>query len=292
VSVQLEQAIDTGGVASGHIPIRRIQPQRGLFRIDLPELWRFRELFFFLIWRDIKARYRQTILGGFWAIFRPFMQMIVFTLLLGGGIAKVETGTSLPYALFVFPGLLMWTYFSSGVSGGAAAITGNAGLVTKAYFPRIHLVLAAILAPVIDFMLALVVVVGLFAYYQMVPPWQIVLLPAFLGLAVVLVAGLGLWLSPLTVRYRDVPYALPFLLQIWMYVTPVLYPTSLIPAQYQWLIALNPFSGIALGARWAMVGGEPPSAVFLATSIGISAGLVLTGILYFRRREPSFPDFI
>ncbi len=273
------------------LPVRRIQANKGLLRIDMGELWRTRELLLFLMWRDIKARYRQTVLGSFWAIFRPFVSMVIFTIIFGG-VAKIKTGSDLPYALFVFPGILIFTYFSSGLSGGASAVVGNATLVTKAYFPRIHLVLAAILAPVIDFMLALVVVVGVFAWYRRMPSWHIVFLPAFLVLTVLLVLGLSLWLAPLTVRYRDVPFALPFVLQIWMYLTPIIYPASFVPPRYHWLLSLNPFSGVALGTRWAMVGGSFPRILDFGISIGATALLLLSGAIYFRRREPSFPDYV
>lgn len=271
--------------------VRRIQPASGLFQVDLRELWRFRELLFFLMWRDLKARYRQTLLGSFWAIFRPFVSMVIFTFIFGH-LAGISPGGNLPYALFVFPGVLLWNYFSSGVSGGAAGVSGNASLVTRASFPRIHLVLAAIVAPLLDFFIGLLIVIGMFIWYQRMPSWHIVFLPAFLGLTLVIVLGIGLWLSPLTVRYRDVPFALPFVLQIWMYVTPVIYPTSFVPARFHWLLALNPVSGAVAGARWSLVGGPGPGALLLLESLAVSLVLVASGVVYFRHREPSFPDYI
>lgn len=288
--MQLEHAIEASGSHPARLAVRRIQPSSG-FRIDLPELWRYRELGVFLIWRDIKARYRQTLLGGFWAIFRPFVQTFVFTILFTR-VGHIQTGTKLPYQLFVLPGLLIWTYFSSALTGGASAITGNAQLVTKAYFPRIHLLLAAIVAPVIDFVLSLLIVVVLFLWYQRTPNWHIVFLPVFVLLTAFLVFGLSLWLAPLTVRYRDVPYGLPFLLQIWMFLTPIIYGTASLPPRYSWIIKVNPFSGLALGTRWAVVGGAFPEASYLALSIGTAVVLSTLGIVYFRRREPTFPDFI
>jgi lipopolysaccharide transport system permease protein len=287
--VAVEQALQVEHPTSA--PVRRIQPATGLFRIDFGELWRFRELEVFLIWRDIKSRYRQTLLGGTWALLRPLLSTIVFTVIFGG-VAKIKPGGGLPYALFVLPGILLWTYFSSAVSGGASSVAGNAGLVTKAYFPRVHLVLAAILAPIVDFMLSLIVVIGVFAWYRHVPNWHVVLLPGFLALTVVFVLGLSLWLAPITVRYRDVPFALPFVLQIWMFLTPIVYPTSIVPARFHWLLSVNPFTGLAAGARWSLVGGAAPTGGALATSIGSAVALVLTGLVYFRRREPSFPDYV
>jgi lipopolysaccharide transport system permease protein len=273
------------------VPIRRIQPATGLFRIDPSELWRFREIELFLIWRDVKSRYRQTVLGGTWAILRPLLSTVVFTVIFGG-VAKIKPGGGLPYALFVLPGVVLWTYFSSAISGGASSVVGNGALVTKAYFPRVHLVLAAVLAPIIDFTLSLLVVVGVFSWYHHVPNWHVVLLPVFLALTVVFVLGLSLWLAPFTVRYRDVPFALPFVLQIWMFLTPIVYPTSIVPARFHWLLSINPFTALAAGGRWSLVGGAPPGAAALATSIGLSVALILGGLVYFRRREPSFPDYL
>lgn len=289
--MQPAQAIEGGLPQPARLPVRRIQPARGITDIGLAELWRYHELLLFLMWRDIKARYRQTLLGGFWAIFRPFVTMVVFTVIFGG-VAKIKPGSGLPYSLFVFPGVLLWACFSSALNGGSSAIAGNGQLITKAYFPRIHLLFAAIFAPVIDFFLGLVILIGMFAWYHRVPSWHLVALPGFLVLTLTLVFGLSLWLAPLTVRYRDVPFALPFALQIGMYVTPILYPTSFVPARYHWLLALNPLTGAALGIRWALVGGAPPGTGVLATSIGISIALVVTGVFYFRRREPTFPDHI
>lgn len=273
------------------LPVRRIQPAQGLFDLDLKELWRFHELMFFLMWRDVKARYRQTILGGFWAVFRPFISMVIFTVIFNR-LAGIAPGSDVPYPLFVFPGILLWTYVASGVGGGAAAVTGNAVLVTKAYFPRVHLVLAAIVAPILDFLLSLIIVFGMFAWYGRTPTWHLVTLPAFLLLSVLLVFGATLWLSAVTVRYRDVPFALPFLLQIGMYVTPVIYPTSFVPARFHWLLALNPVSGAVVGTRWSLVGGPPPSGALLATSIAVGLVLTASGLVYFRRREPTFPDYV
>lgn len=282
--MQPEQAI-------AHVPVRRIQPSRGAIHLDLPETWRFRELLYFLIWRDIKSRYRQTVLGTFWAIARPFISMVIFTIIFGH-LAGIKTGSSLPYPLFVYPALLVWTYFGSALSGGSSSVLGNGSLISKAYFPRLYIPAAAVLAPLVDFALALVVLFGVFAWYQRLPSWHIVFLPFFLGLTILTSLGLSLWLGALTVRYRDVPFALPFVIQIWLYATPVIYPTSLIPKSWQWLIALNPLAGVVTGTRWSLVGGGAPSALYLGTSIGIGLALLAGGFVYFRLREPSFPDHV
>jgi lipopolysaccharide transport system permease protein len=273
------------------LPVRRIQPRKGMLSLDLREIWRFRELLVFIMWRDIKARYRQTILGSFWAIFRPFVSMVVFTVVFNH-LAGIKPSGNIPYALFVFPGIVIWTYFSSALTGGSSSVTGNAPLITKAYFPRVHLVLSAIIAPLLDMALSLVIMFGLFAFYDRAPSWHVVLLPVFVALCGLTAVGLSLWLSTLTVRYRDVPFALPFLLQIWMYVTPVIYPTSFVPPRFQWLIAVNPISAVAVGVRWSLVGGPSPSIALLAASLAIGLGLTLTGLVYFRRREASFPDYV
>jgi homopolymeric O-antigen transport system permease protein len=288
--VQAHEILETAG-DQPQLQVRRIQPSVGLLHIDWPELWRYHELLFFLMWRDLKARYRQTVLGSFWAIFRPFVSMVIFTLIFNR-LAGITAGGNLPYALFVFPGILMWNYFSSALNGGSASISGNAALVTKAYFPRAHLVLSAIVAPLVDFALGLVIVLAMFAYYRRLPSWHIVLLPAFLALALLVSLGLSLWLAPLTVRYRDVPFMLPFALQIWMYITPVIYPVSFVPARFHWLLALNPISGVVTGTRWSLVGGAAPTGTLVASSLLIGVALVLSGLVYFRRREPTFPDFI
>jgi lipopolysaccharide transport system permease protein len=239
----------------------------------------------------VKARYRQTILGGFWAIFRPFASMVIFTVIFNK-LAGISPGGDLPYALFVFPGILIWAYFTSAVGGGAASVIGNGQLVTKTYFPRVHLVLAAIVAPILDLFLALLIVFGMFAWYHRPPSWHIVLLPAFLVLAVFVSLGMSLWLAAATVRYRDVPFALPFLLQIWMYVTPVIYPVSFVPGRFHWLLALNPISGVVTGTRWSLVGGVAPTGWLLLSSFLFGLVFGATGLIYFRRREPSFPDYI
>ena len=286
--MQVEQVVERPPAAT---LVRRIEPSRGAFALDLPEIWRYRELVYFLIWRDIKARYRQTVLGAFWAVIRPFVQMVVFTIIFSK-LAGINAPGGTPYPLFVYPGLLVWTYFTSALSGGSSSVAGNGGLITKAYFPRIYIPFTAVLAPLVDFALSFVVLAGLFAWYRYPPSWQIVFLPFFLFLTIVIAFGLSLWLAPLTVRYRDVPYALPFLLQIWMYVTPVIYPITLVPAEWQWVLALNPMTGVVSGARWSLIGGAPPTAGQLLGSIVIGLGSLAVGFLYFRRREPTFADFI
>ncbi len=272
-------------------PVRRIQPSRGFFQLDLAELWRYRELLYFLVWRDVKARYKQTFLGPFWAVFRPFVSMVIFTVIFGH-LARIKAGNGIPYPLFVFTGLLAWTYFSSTLTGGASSVVGSANLVTKAYFPRLYVPLAAVAAPLVDFALSFVVLVGMFAWYQRFPSWHIVFLPFFVALALLAGLGISLWLAPITVRFRDVPFALPFIVQLWMYATPVIYPVTLVPPHWRWLISVNPLTAVVEGFRFSLLGPGSPGATALGSSIGISVALVATGLVYFRRMERRFADLI
>jgi lipopolysaccharide transport system permease protein len=272
-------------------PVRRIQPSRGLSGIDVRELWRFRELLFFFTWRDVKARYRQTFLGAFWAILRPFISMVMMSVVFGR-LAGITSGSGVPYPLFLFSGVLVWTYFSSALSGGSSSILGSGGLVTKAYFPRLFIPVASVVAPLVDFVLAFSVLVGLFAWYEWWPSWQIVTMPFFLLLTLVIGLAISLWLSPITVRYRDIPFALPFLIQLWMYATPVIYPVTLVPPNWQWLLSLNPMTGAVEGFRWSLLGGAAPGAGAVAASILIAAGLLAGGLIYFRRAERTVADLI
>jgi lipopolysaccharide transport system permease protein len=271
--------------------VRRIQPSRGLIGLDVPELWQFRELLYYLIWRDVKSRYKQTFLGAFWAIFRPFISMVIMSVIFGK-LAGITSGTDVPYPLFLFTGVLLWTYFSSTVSSGSASMLGSGGLISKAYFPRLYIPFAGVTTPLVDFALAFSVLIGLFAWYQFLPPWQIVTMPVFLVLTLFIGFGIALWLAPVTVRFRDIPFALPFLLQLGMYATPVIYPVTLVSAQYRWVLSLNPMTGATEGFRWSLLGGAPPGYGAVMASIGIATVLVATGLFYFRRAERTLVDLI
>lgn len=271
--------------------VRRIGPRRSALSLELPEIWRFRELLYILIWRDVKARYKQTFLGAFWAIFRPFASMVIFSIIFGN-LAGIKPGSNVPYPLFVFTALLAWTYFSSTVTGGASSVVGSGGLITKAYFPRLYVPLASVAAPLVDFALSLVVLIGMFAWYRRVPSWHLVFLPLFLLLALVIGLGISLWLGPLTVRFRDVPFALPFVVQIWLYVTPIIYPISFVPERFRWLLALNPVTAVIDGFRYSLLGSGGPSVSLLAISMGVAAALTVSGLVYFRRAELRFADLM
>jgi lipopolysaccharide transport system permease protein len=285
------QLAEDAAASRGPVPLRRIQPSRGLVPIDLPELWRYRELLYFLAWRDIKARYKQTLLGPVWAILRPLVTMVIFSVIFGG-LAGIDPGSGLPYPLFVFAGLLAWLYVASALSGGSSSLLGNASLVSKAYFPRMFAPAAAVTAPLVDLVLSLVVLAGLFAWYRESPSPYFLLLPAFVLLGLLLALGIALWLTSASVRYRDIPFALPFATQLWMYATPVIYPVTFVPEQWRWVIELNPMTAVVDGFRWSLLGTHAPSALSVASSIGCALILVVSGGYYFRRSERTLADLM
>lgn len=286
-----DQTFRVSAVRVPRKPVRRIQPSRGLAPIDLGELWRYHELLYYLVWREIKARYKQTYLGGAWAILRPLLLMVVFTAIFNG-LAGIESGSGAPYPLFLYAGLLPWTYFQSALVASASSLLNNGGLISKAYFPRLFAPLSAVTAPLVDLLLALTVVFGLFAWFRRPPSWHIVFLPLFVGLALLVALSIGLWLAGAAVRYRDIGFALPFAGQIWMYATPVIYPTTLVPERFDWLVALNPMSAVVEGSRWALLGSSPPSVAMLGASLALTIALVASGLFFFRRTERTIVDMI
>jgi lipopolysaccharide transport system permease protein len=269
---------------------RRIQPSRGFVPIDFPELWRYRELLFSFLWRDFRARYKQTYLGPFWAVFRPLASLILFSVIFGG-LAGIKPGSNIPYPLFAL-GLLPWTFFSSALTGTASSILNSAGLLSKVYFPRLYAPISAAVTPLIDFALTMTIALGLFAYYHRAPSWHIVFMPFFIFLAMIAGLGGGLWFAGVMVRYRDVQYALPFSIQLGMYLTPVIYPASLIPEQYRWLLALNPLTSVIEGFRWSLFGGKPPSVPILAISASVGVVVLVCGLYFFRRTERTIVDMM
>ena len=271
--------------------VRRIQPSTGLVPVDFRELWRYRELLFFFLWRDIRARYRQTFLGPMWAILRPFISMILFSAIFGG-LAGITSGSNIPYPLFVFAGIAGFNYFSSALTGGTGSILANSALMSKAYFPRLYAPISAVVAPMVDFLISLLVVSVLFVYYQRAPSWHLVFLPAFLLLAMLSGLGIGLWLAGLAVRYRDIGFALPFATQIAMYVTPVIYPVTLVPTRYRWLLSLNPMTAVVNGFRWCFFGTNAPSGWSLVGSVGFCTIVGITGIYWYRRTERTIMDMV
>jgi lipopolysaccharide transport system permease protein len=277
-------------------PKRTVRIQQSRRRLpltprDLRELWAYHELGFFLIWRDVKVKYKQTAFGATWAILVPFTQMVIFTLVFNKAL-HVKSEYHVPYPLFVYTAMLPWTYFASCLSASSTSIVGNQNLITKVYFPRLIIPLAAVAAPVIDFLLAFVVLIGLFAYYGRVPHWHLVVIPVFLGMALVTAFGVGLWLSALNVRYRDVPFALPFITQVWFFATPIVYGVTAVKPTTQTVLALNPMVGVIDGFRWAVLGRGLPHYNVYFLSMGISFAVMLSGLWYFRRVERYFADLI
>ncbi|MDO9579646.1 MAG: ABC transporter permease [Bacteroidales bacterium] len=267
-----------------------IEPKKGWIAFDLRELWNYRELLYFLTKRDIKVRYKQTILGGLWAIIQPVFTMVVFTLFFGR-MAKMPSD-GIPYPIFVYAGLLPWTYFANALSASGNSLVGSANLITKVYFPRLIVPTAASLAGLLDFFVAMLVLGGMMAYYQFVPSFQILLFPFLVGLTFLCAVGSGLWLSALNVQYRDIRYVIPFLVQIWMFVSPVIYPVSMIPKKYQWLLALNPMGGVIGAFRSSLLGHLPIDWTLLGISTIIIVIIFLSGVYYFRKMEKTFADVI
>jgi lipopolysaccharide transport system permease protein len=271
--------------------VRRIKPSSGLIPIDFGELWAYRTMLYLFAWRDIKTRYRQTFLSGFWAIFRPFVSMVLFTVIFNK-LAGIESGSNVPYPLFLYSGMLAWTYFQSAAGSGVFAIAANGGLLGKAYFPRLYAPISVVTAPMIDFILSFGILLGLFAWYGRWPSWHIFFLPFFLLLAMLLALSLSLWLSGATIKYRDIGFGVPFLLQAWFYVTPLIYPPSFVPDSYRWLLALNPMTAVIEGFRWSVLGSAFPGALALLVGIGVTLLLFVPGLFFFRRSERTVVDLM
>lgn len=272
------------------VPTVIIKPTRGWLRLDLRELWAYRDLFYFLTWRDIKVRYKQTAIGAAWAIIQPFFTMIVFSLFFGQ-LAKIPSD-GVPYPIFSYTALLPWLFFANGMNQASNSLVGSANLITKVYFPRLIIPLSAVLTGVVDFALSFIVLLGMMVYYGIYPGGNVLWLPAFLLLAFVTALGVGLWLSALNVEYRDVRYTIPFLTQLWLFATPVIYPSSLLHGKWALLMGLNPLAGVIEGFRWALLGtGSAPAGMFWV-SVVAALGLLITGALYFRRMERTFADVV
>jgi lipopolysaccharide transport system permease protein len=267
-----------------------IEPVKGWVPLDLKEIWNYRELLYFLTKRDIKVRYKQTVLGGLWAIIQPFLTMVVFTLFFGR-LAKVPSD-GVPYPIFVYVGLLPWTYFANALSASGNSLVGSANLITKVYFPRLIIPASASLAGLLDFFIALLVLAAMMIYYQFVPNLGILLFPFLVGLTLLCAVGVGLWLSALNVEYRDIRYVIPFLIQLWMFVSPVIYPVSIVKEEYRWLLALNPMGGVIEAYRSSLLGHMPVDWPLLGLSTTIIFILFTSGLYYFRRMEKTFADVV
>jgi lipopolysaccharide transport system permease protein len=256
------------------------------------DLWRYRELFQVLAWRDVSVRYKQTIIGVAWALIRPFLTMVVFTVIFGN-VAKLPSEGSAPYALMVFAGLLPWTFFATALAEASNSLISNANLIGKVYFPRLIVPTATVVVAFIDFLISFVILVGVMAWYQFLPGWQILLLPVFVVLAFFASLGPGLWITALNVKYRDFRYVIPFIVQFGLYISPVGFTSSVIPEKWRLLYSLNPMVGVIDGFRWCILGGQ--SAIdwnAFGLSIGVTALFLWLGVRKFRQTEKSFADLI
>lgn len=269
-----------------------IQPTRGLGSLNLRDLWRYRELAYFLTWRDIKVRYKQTLLGAAWALIQPLLQMIIFNFLFGN-LAEIPTD-GIPRPVFTYSALLVWNLFSKALSDAGRSLVANRNMITKVYFPRLLIPLSSVLSGIVDFAIAFVILLGMMFYYKIAPTVSIWTLPLFLVLALVTALGIGLWLSALNVNFRDIRYIIPFLTQFWLLASPVAYPLSEIPDTWRWLYSLNPMVAVVEGFRWALVGqGTTYQAMpLLWISILSSLVLLISGVFYFRRMERTFADTV
>jgi lipopolysaccharide transport system permease protein len=271
-------------------PVLILRPSTGFLRLDLKALWEYRELLYFLVWRDIKVRYKQTALGAAWAVLQPVMTMLVFSIFFGR-LAKVPSD-GVPYPVFAYVALLPWQLFAFALTESSNSLVASQNLITKVYFPRLVIPISSVLAGLVDFGISFVVLLGMMLYYGIVPAPAVALLPLFLLLAVVTALSVGLWLSALNVKYRDVRYTIPFLTQFWMFATPVAYPSSLVPARWRPLYGLNPMAGVVEGFRWALLGKSHAPGPLLWVSIAAVLVLFVLGLRYFRKTESTFADVV
>jgi lipopolysaccharide transport system permease protein len=267
-----------------------IRPNAGLVTSHLRELWRFRELLYFLTLRDLKIRYKQTAIGVAWAVIQPVLAVAIFTVIFGH-FAKMPSG-HVPYAVFAFTAVLPWTYFAEAVRRSSTGLVSDSELIRKVYFPRLIVPLASVVSPLVDFAVGFLLLMALFAWYRIVPTPHIILLPVFLLVAATLALSIGLWLGPVGVRFRDVAHALPFLIQIWLYASPVAYPITIVPERWRLLYSLNPMVGVIEGFRWVLLGAEHPDLRAMAISCVFIVASLVGGLIYFRKMERTFADII
>jgi homopolymeric O-antigen transport system permease protein len=287
------QALASPPVAAATNRIHRIQASHWVVPVDFGELWRYRDLLGFFVLRDVKARYRQTYLGPAWALLRPLLQIVVFSVIFSAllGITPGK-GVHIPYALWVTPGVLAFGYITSALTNTSTSLVTNSNLITKVYFPRVFVPIATVITPIVDLLVGLLVLLGLFVYYHRAPSWHIVFLPALVALAILVVSGVGLWMASFTARYRDAVFGVPFLVQIWQYATPIIYPVTFVPSRYRWLLDVNPFTAVVNGFRWSLLGLPFGGLTPLATSIAIGVALTGSGIFFFRRTERLMVDLL
>ncbi len=271
--------------------ITMIKPSKGWVALNLKDMWKYRELVYFLIWRDIKVRYKQAALGVAWAIIQPILTMVIFSVIFGK-FAKLPTDNSIPYPLFTFAALLPWQLFAGALQRAGTSLVGSANLITKIYFPRLIIPISAVVGGLVDFAISFVVLIGMMIYYKVYPTWNMLWVIPYILLTLITALAVGLWLSAMNVRYRDVQQMIPFLIQAWMYASPVAYSARLITDRtWQLIYNLNPLAGIIQGFRWALLGGTPPGEL-MWISAGVMVLLFVSGLYYFRRMEKTFADTV
>jgi lipopolysaccharide transport system permease protein len=276
--------------ALGAAPVTIIEPSRGWVGLRLRELWEYRELLYFLTWREVKVRYKQTAIGAAWAIIQPLFTMLIFSLFFGK-LAKVPSDR-IPYPLFCVAGLVPWTFFANGFSQASSSLVASSNLISKVYFPRLSLPISAVMSGAIDFMISSILLVGMMIYYHQVLTVRCLFLPLFLLLAFVSALGISLWLSALNVEYRDVRYVVPFLSQLWMFATPIAYPSSLLHEPWRAVYGLNPMAGVVEGFRWALIEADSAPGPLILVSSSAAIALLIGGAFYFRRMEKTFADLV
>ncbi|MBW6466930.1 MAG: ABC transporter permease [Brevefilum sp.] len=271
-------------------PVIYLKPSKGWLSIDFNELWRYRELIYFLTWRDIKVRYKQAVLGIAWALLQPVLTVLIFTVVFGVLLQTPSQG--LPYPLFAISALLPWQLFANALQRSSISLVGNANLITKIYFPRLAIPLSSVMAALVDFGVSFFVLIGMMVYYRYLPGWNLLWLPVIILFALLTALAVGLWLSAINVQYRDVQHMVPFIVQVWMYASPIVYPIEIIPAGiWRTLYGLNPMVGVIQSYRWALLGGDQPDATMLI-SIVVVIFLLVSGVYYFRRMEKTFADIV
>jgi lipopolysaccharide transport system permease protein len=287
---KMKNKIIATGNASSESLVTRIRPSHGWVSINIADLWRYRELVYFLVWRDTKVRYKQTALGAAWALLQPLLAMMVFSVFFGR-LAKIPSD-GLPYPLFCYVALVPWTFFSNALTQASNSLVGSANLISKVYFPRLAMPISAVLAGLIDFGIALLLIVGMMTYYNVSPTWSVLQFVPFLMLGIISALGAGFWLSALNIEYRDVRYAVPFLVQIWMFATPIAYPSSLVPERWRSLYALNPMVVVVEGFRSSLLRTLPQPTSSIVVAVLMALILFFSGAYYFRRTERIFADVV
>lgn len=271
-------------------PIIRIEPSKGWVSLKFREIWEYRELLYFLIWRDVKVRYKQTVLGIGWAIIQPFLTMVVFSIFFGK-LAKVPSD-GIPYPIFAYAGLVPWTFFSNGLSKGSNSLVSSSNLIKKIYFPRLIIPVSSVLSGLLDFILAFIILIGMMFYFGIFPGSKIIWIPLLLSLSLLTSLSVSLWLSAMNVQFRDVQYITPFLTQLWLFATPIAYPSSLLSEPWRTIYGLNPMVGVVEGFRWALLNTDTAPGPVIVVSSLVTVILLIGGALYFRRMEKSFADVV